>query len=393
MMHGYMCKGIETTISSSRIRKFTELTQRLLNLSSLLAGEEVHLLINPISGKLRRCRTHRRMMRKLRRLVDIHASANRRAIHESGGIAEYGNSVGNRTDTTDKMEMRGSKASPKFYFHETSSPHKACNLALKIVRSLTNLHDERLRLLILAGGDGFHRDICSVLIQQAPRLLQNIILFRLPMGTGNDSADAETLEEALFMLSNTRTTKKDSVIEIRTNLDVIHHACNTVCFGIDAFVCLLTNKMKKLVGAAFIYRFFANVAVLFYEIFSPLREWSITVFKPDGGIEKRRGRYLLNIFGRKGNTTYGGGMKVLPDKENYLLAQPLSLLEKIELKPLFYRGAHRHLPTIEFFLSDRVTMKYDGSILMALDGEVVPLRPEDFPLELRKIPDVLTVLH
>jgi len=395
MMHGYMCKGIETNISSSRIRKFTELTQRLLNSSSLLAGEEAHLLINPISGQLRRCRTHRRMMRKLRRLADAHERANRRENHESGGIAEFGNSVDNRSDmdSTDGIEAQGSKALPKFYFHETNSPHKARNLALKIVRRLANLHEERLRLLILAGGDGFHRDICSILIQQAPRLLQSIILFRLPMGTGNDSADAGTLEEALFLLNNTRTTKKDAVIEIRTKMGLVYHACNTVCFGIDAFVCLLTNKMKRLVGAAFIYRFFANVAVLFYELFSPLRKWSITVFKPDGGIERRRGRYLLNIFGRKGNTTYGGGMRVLPGKENYLLVQPMPLLEIIKLKPLFYRGKHRYLPTMDFFLSDRVAMNYEGSILMALDGEVVPLRPEDFPLELKRIPDVLTILH
>ena len=151
--------------------------------------------------------------------------------------------------------------------------------------------------------------------------------------------------------------------------------------------------MKRLVESDYIYRFFASVAVLFYELFYPLREWNIMISKSDGGIEKRRGRYLLNIFGRKGDTTYGGGMRVLPGKENYLLTQPLSLLKKIRLKSLFYRGAHRHLPSMEFFLSDRVEMSYDGLILMALDGEVVTLRPEDFPLVIKKIPDVLTILH
>ena len=394
-MHGDMCKRIVSTISSRRIRKFTELTRRLLSESKLLAGKEVHFLINPISGRLRRCETHRRMMRKIERLADAHGAVNHPEIHNSGGVVPSENSMSNRHETgsTDELEARGGKDLPRLCFHETNNSDEACMLALEIVRDFTRLRGEHLHLLILAGGDGFHRDICSALVRHAPSSLQNFILFRLPLGTGNDSADAQTIEEALFILNTAGTTKKDALIEIRTSMGAIHHACNTVCLGIDAFVCLLTNKMKKLLGSAFIYRFFANVAVLFYELFQPLREWNIIISKPDGGIEKRRGRYLLNVFGRKGNTTYGGGMKVLPGRENYLLVQPQSLLNKLKLKPLFYRGAHRHLPSMEFFLSDRVEMNYDGSILMALDGEVRPLRPEDFPLVIKKIPDALTVLR
>jgi len=334
------------------------------------------------------------MMRRLGRLADVNESADLGEIHRFGRIMQFENSTGSRgnTDSTD-MGTQGDKKPPKFHFYETKSLDEACELALRLVRNFSKLHREQPCLLILAGGDGFHRGICSTLIQEAPRLLQNTILFRLPMGTGNDSADAQTVEETLFILNTSRTTKKDALIEIQTSLGITHHACNTVCFGIDAFVSLLTNKMKKLLGTTLIYRFFANVAVLFYELFYPLREWNITVFKPDGEIERRQGRYLLNIFGRKGNTTYGGGMKVLPEKENYLLVHPLSLAQKFRLKPLFYRGAHRHLTAMEFFLSDRVKMSYEGSILMALDGEVVRLRPEDFPLVLRRIPDVLTILH
>jgi len=386
-----MCK--ENTISSRRIGKFAAVAERLLSSSNLLAGEEVHFLINPISGRLKRCRTHRRMMRKLKRLAD--ANANQHEIYKSGRIVQSGNSMNNQNEIDSKAGVgsQTDKNSLKLCFHETNSLDEACNLALKIVRKLTKLQDGHLRLLILAGGDGFHRGICSVLVQKTPLLLQNCILFRLPMGTGNDSADARSVEEALFILNTMRTTKKDAIIEVQTSLGSIHHACNTVCFGIDAFVSLLTNKMKKLIGSASIYRFFANIAVLFYELFYPLREWNIMVSKPDGGIEERRGGYLLNVFGRKGNTTYGGGMKVLPGKTNYLLVQPQSLLKKIRLKPLFYRGAHQHLPTMEFFLSDRVEINYDGSILMALDGEVVALSPDDFPLVIKRIPDVLTILH
>ena len=85
-------------------------------------------------------------------------------------------------------------------------------------------------------------------------------------------------------------------------------------------------------------------------------------------------------------------MKVLPARENFLLISPVSLLGKMRIKPLFYRGAHRGLPITELFVADSVELSHEGAILMETDGEVVPLEQSDFPLVVRKIPDVLSVL-
>jgi diacylglycerol kinase family enzyme len=85
-------------------------------------------------------------------------------------------------------------------------------------------------------------------------------------------------------------------------------------------------------------------------------------------------------------------MKVLPGEENFLLVDPVSLMGKIKIKPLFYRGAHRGLPVAEFFNASELKLTHDGPILLALDGEVVPLEKEDFPMTMKKIPDVLTIL-
>ena len=149
--------------------------------------------------------------------------------------------------------------------------------------------------------------------------------------------------------------------------------------------------MKSLAGPKIIYRIFADVAVLLYEKLWPLKKWHITITGPAGTVS-REGRFLLTIFGRKGDTRYGGGMKVLPGEENFLLVTPLNLMGKMRIKPLFYRGAHRGLPIAEFFEADALSLTHEGPIMMEMDGEVVHLEREDFPLVMKRIPDVLTIL-
>ena len=85
-------------------------------------------------------------------------------------------------------------------------------------------------------------------------------------------------------------------------------------------------------------------------------------------------------------------MKVLPGPENFVLIKPLSLMAKIRIKPLFFRGAHRGLPIAEFFKADELEMSYEGDIQMETDGETAKLVKADFPIRIRRIPDVLTIL-
>ena len=64
----------------------------------------------------------------------------------------------------------------------------------------------------------------------------------------------------------------------------------------------------------------------------------------------------------------------------------------MRIKPLFYKGAHRGMPIAEFFKADEVELSHNGPILMETDGEVIHLENEDFPLTLKKVPDVLRIL-
>ncbi|MDT8298697.1 MAG: diacylglycerol kinase family protein [Spirochaetaceae bacterium] len=350
-------------VSSRHIRDFAAVTRRLIHGSDLFLDEGaiVEVLVNPASGLLKTGYAHRKMMRHLNRLAD----ARRTSDSPRNGL-----------------EVR---------FHETDSRSHAGEKAVELVRDLAESTKEGRRVLVTAGGDGFHNDVCTALLLTVPDIMKDIVLFRLPMGTGNDNADASTVEEAFAILGSAVGTKKDAVIQAGTARGAVHYAFNVVSFGMDAYVCELTNKMKNLAGPKVVYKLFADVAVLLYEKLWPLKPWSVTISGP-GVTERRQGRFLLTVFGSKGDTRYGGGMKVLPGEENFLLVTPLTLMGKMRIKPLFYRGAHRGLPIAELFVADSVELSHEGAILMETDGEVVPLEPADFPLVIKRIPDVLSIL-
>ncbi len=355
---------IKDHITSRHIKEFAKIIRHLLHGSRLYMdeGAVVEFLINPASGLLRTGVPHRKMMRRLRDMARARSSAN---------------------TPRPGLELR---------FHETRSRTHAGEKAVDLVKSLASSPKPGRRLLVLAGGDGFYNDVLGALLRDVPDIIQHIDLFRLPMGTGNDNADAASMEEAFALLCNATGTCKDSIITVRTARDKQYYAFNVASFGLDAYVCLLTNKMKKLAGPQIIYKIFTNVAVLFYEKLWPLRPWKIDIHGPDG-LQHREGRFLLTILGRRGHTRYGGGMKILPGKENFLLVQPLSLSDKLKLKPLFFTGAHKGLPVIELFRADKLELSYRGDILMELDGEVTALKTEDFPLTLERVPDILTIIQ
>jgi len=356
-------ESVNDSIASRHIRNFAAVTRRLLMDSRLFHDEEaiVEVLVNPASGLLKPGSAHRRMMRRLNRLADT-CSVSRAAGPE--------------------LELR---------FHETENRDHAGAKAVELARSLVSSGESGKRLIILAGGDGFHNDIATALLRDVPEIMKKVILFRLPMGTGNDNADAATVEEAFAILGSASGIRKDPIIEVQTARGTVHYAFNVTSFGMDAYVCELTNRMKALAGPRLIYKIFADVAVLVYEKIHPLKSWRILIKGPDGKAV-REGRFLLTIFGRKGDTRYGGGMKVLPGEENLLLVRPLSLMGIMRIKPLFYRGAHRGMSIAEFFKADEVELIHDGPILMETDGEVIPLELKDFPVKLTRIPDILTIL-
>ncbi len=249
-------------------------------------------------------------------------------------------------------------------------------------------------LLITAGGDGFHRDCLIHLLQIEPRALESLILFRFPLGTGNDTPLVTDPREALQLFLKPIEPVPDHLIQVTTARGITDYALNVASFGLDAFVCLLTEKWKgRLKGD--IYKIMVDVSTLFYDFYHRTRVSRLTLYGEGEEnpliIEKR---ILMNVFGRRGHTDYGGGKKILPGPENHLVTGMFSIPGKIMLKGLFMKGGHwPGRRKVNFFFTEKMVLDYPAPLLMELDGELTRLGKEDFPLTLTREAHRISVIN
>ncbi len=253
-------------------------------------------------------------------------------------------------------------------------------------------------LLLTAGGDGFHKDCVTHLLKEMPLAFRNITLFRLPLGTGNDTPLVPDPLNALNLIREGVQPVADSYIRTETARGEVDYALNVVSFGLDAYVCLLLERWKGKVKGD-IYKVMVDLSTLLYDFYHRTRVSRLTLFVREGDsgdvhpvrIEKR---ILINVFGRRGLTTYGGGKKILPGPENHLVTGMLRLPGRIMLKGLFMKG--RHWPggrRVSFFRTEKMVLDYPAPLLMELDGEVVYLQKNDFPITLTIVEGEIHVLN
>jgi diacylglycerol kinase family enzyme len=88
----------------------------------------------------------------------------------------------------------------------------------------------------------------------------------------------------------------------------------------------------------------------------------------------------LAAFGVTGHRTYGAGKKVLPDDDNFCLAGKKNLFTKLSYRKPFYTGTHRGLPGITLATGDTLRVESPVRIPLQMDGEVLWLDPQHFPL-------------
>ena len=256
------------------------------------------------------------------------------------------------------------------------------------------------RLLIGCGGDGTSNEICSALVGADGPLLDRLKLVRLPLGTGNDVADASTFAEAYDLILGGQHTETTGALQVTSGPTAgpgaagrqVHYAFNIASIGLDAYIVELTNRLKRIIpGDA--YRSVVDIASLFYER-------HVTPLPMDIRISSDWGENKVNSFvpsmvvmGVSGSRTYGGHLHVLPGVENVCLVSRMGVLDKIRNKKLFYEGRHRGLPWVSFHHGKRLEVEYRGRIPMQLDGELVWLSPQDFPVRMDLLPPRIKVLR
>ncbi len=248
------------------------------------------------------------------------------------------------------------------------------------------------RLLIGCGGDGTANEICSALVGADAQLLDRLKLLRLPLGTGNDVADALTFTEAYDLILGNQTTAKTGALKVTAPGAPVRYAFNIASIGLDAYIAALTNKLKRVIpGDA--YRSLVDIGSLFYEQKVKPRPMDIRLSGPLG--ETRVDAFVpsMVVMGVSGSRTYGGHLHVLPGEENVCLVGRMSILAKIRNKKLFYVGGHGVLPEVSFHRAHRMEVHYPGAIPMQMDGELVWLQAQDFPVTMEVLEPRIKVLR
>ncbi|MDR3247198.1 MAG: diacylglycerol kinase [Treponema sp.] len=251
-------------------------------------------------------------------------------------------------------------------------------------------------LVITAGGDGTSLEVLSALYRAPEKVREHFAVLRLPMGTGNDGADAPELDQALDLLIKPVSIEKARALQLFTSTTGKGPflAFNILSVGLDAFVTHMTNKMKgKFPGDS--YKLWVDIAALLYDRIYTVGPLDVRALDEDGrevAGGKFREKVLLLAVGASGRRTYGSRKKILPDDRNVCAIRQMPLFRKLALKELFNTGTHIDKPEAVLFNARRVEFLGLYPILAQMDGETVLLHPEDFPAAIELTPPVIPVL-
>jgi len=281
----------------------------------------------------------------------------------------------------------GAKSFPEYGTVLTGKSGHAKEIARAVIDSALASKESNppFQLIICAGGDGTSWEVLSALHDAPARFLSSAAVIRLPLGTGNDGADAPSLDGALDLLIKSVYVEYTPALRLFTkqggpaSTKGQFLAFNILSVGLDAFVTHMTNKMKgKLPGDS--YKLWVDLAALFYDRVYKVDYMEVKSFNEHGKeINSFREKLLLVAVGASGHRTYGSGNKILPDDRNVCAVKQMSMFRKIALKGLFFTGEHISKPESILFTARRVEFSAMYPLLAQMDGETVLLEREDYP--------------
>ncbi|GEM_PF-1958455 len=268
-----------------------------------------------------------------------------------------------------------SSAPNRVHTHLTSGSGTEKALVENILRS----HKKgQKRLVVIAGGDGTANHALSVFVTASSSDLEGISFFRVPLGTGNDYADAPDLGSVFHVLSGKYEIAYPPYLEYNSAGKPWGFGFNIGSIGLDAWVVMLNAKLRKRIPGNF-YKLAADLSGLFYKGSAKPSPMTAELFKEEKLTSRFEGEFLLTAFAPEGHRVYGGGIKVLPGDDNLCRITPMSLWSFLTLKDRFYKGLHlaEKFTTVATF--DRAVFYSSGRLAGQYDGEVFWLEKENFP--------------
>jgi diacylglycerol kinase family enzyme len=246
--------------------------------------------------------------------------------------------------------------------------------------------------ILTLGGDGTHLEALSALMELPEDLLERVTVFRFPLGTGNDGADADSVVTAARVLLEGGAVRGIGAIHVRPRDLKPFYAFNIASFGIDAFVTGITNRLKGRLSGD-VYKLIADASTLFYETLYGVHPMRLAVHNGGRAAVNLEGRYILAALGVSGNRSYGDHKKILPDANNLCAILTRSFSEKLALKGLIFQGKHLGAAGVVSLPAERIIVDYPGRLPVQTDGEARFLGPENFPCELEILPPRIKTLQ
>jgi diacylglycerol kinase family enzyme len=251
-------------------------------------------------------------------------------------------------------------------------------------------------LLMAAGGDGTSLELVAALMELEPEKRSRFLVLRLPFGTGNDGSDGRDLVESLGRLLGVCASEARPAIRCRAAASSgrgTFWAFNIASFGLDAYVAHMTNRLKSLFPGDS-YKLWVDLSTVLYDRIFRVVPMGIRAWRDAGEpVRDLRRACLLLAIGASGNRQYGSNKRILPDEDNVCAISQTGLFTKLAAKGRIERGLHRGLPIVDLFSAYRIEVEYGERVLFQADGEVVDLKPSDFPFTLDIEPNSYNVLR
>ncbi|MDA3949881.1 MAG: diacylglycerol kinase family protein [Spirochaeta sp.] len=266
--------------------------------------------------------------------------------------------------------------------HRTATAREAVGVVRELQRRSAAQAIGNPTVVVSLGGDGTHNH-CLRAGMSDP---ETVVFLRVPLGSGNDASDTESLAAFLDAITGTLHIAWVPAVEVLREGDPTAHplaAFNIASLGIDAFITAMHDRWRTILPGN-TYRLLVDLAVLRYETLVNLAPCGLAVTQPSGSvIDEGTAVRMLIAMGVSGHRTYGDHMHVLPGEENVCVLGWAGLRDKLRIKRLFYAGAHVAEPITTMYQSGDIIISYDRPVPVQMDGEAMWLNSDDFPLRFR----------
>lgn len=245
--------------------------------------------------------------------------------------------------------------------------------AEEIASQVAEIYQEKIKCLIIVGGDGTVHEVFNGL-----KANSKIPLAFIPVGSGNDFARGCQLKERpqeLFRnIINRPIYRPYWIGNFRTDFRKHHHRrifVNSIGFGLDAAVAKLANQSvyKKLLSRCKLGSISYSIA-LFRALFT---------FKPQAvDLVLDDEHYSFNevwMVTITNHPYFGGGMKLIPnakinkDYHDLLVIDSISKLKILALFFTVFFGYHTRLKEVHTFKAKHIRISTERPIDFQADGE------------------------